>query len=300
MDVLVIVVAIELINGGAAIVGGLSSAAGVGGIIGAAAAVALVGRSRLAGPFALGLLVWGIPIGLLGIAPGLVAGVLLFLVAGAGRGALDVAGRTLLQRVTPDAALLGRVRGRRECLHGDDRGRRDRRAAADPVARAAAAIDRRRVVAADHRRRDVADAQRRRRASASSMFASWSCSVRSRCSRRSPRRRSSTCRRTSCLRSPAQAPGSSAKATPATGSTSSTRATSRCRSRIASSVDRAPASSFGEIALLRDVPRTASVRAVSAVTLLALERDVFLAAVAGHAPSRTAADAVVAERLGSG
>ena len=35
------------------------------------------------------------------------------------------------------------------------------------------------------------------------------------------------------------------------------------------------------------------------VRLLALERDVFLAAVAGHARSRTAAEAVVAERLGS-
>ena len=61
-----------------------------------------------------------------------------------------------------------------------------------------------------------------------------------------------------------------------------------------------PGTSFGEIALLRDVPRTASVRAVTDVRLLALERDVFLAAVTGHVRSRTAAEAVVAERLGSG
>jgi CRP-like cAMP-binding protein len=60
-----------------------------------------------------------------------------------------------------------------------------------------------------------------------------------------------------------------------------------------------PGSGFGEIALLRDVPRTATVRAVTEVRLWALTRRSFIAAVTDDADATQLADAVVAERLAS-
>jgi MFS family permease len=57
-----------------------------------------------------------------------------------------------------------------------------------------------------------------------------------------------------------------------------------------------PGESFGEIALLRDVPRTATVRTTKPTTLLALEPDQFISAVTGHRRSHQVAHTVVDDR----
>jgi CRP-like cAMP-binding protein len=58
-----------------------------------------------------------------------------------------------------------------------------------------------------------------------------------------------------------------------------------------------PGEGFGEIALLRDTPRTATITAVKPTKLIALDRDAFVTAVTGHPASAAAAEGVVTGRL---
>ena len=60
-----------------------------------------------------------------------------------------------------------------------------------------------------------------------------------------------------------------------------------------------PGDGFGEIALLRDLPRTATVMAVEDVILLAIDREPFLAALTGQPRSRSIAVGLADQRLAS-
>src|SRR5262249_28602266 len=64
LNVLIVVGAFQLLGAGGGAVGYLTAAVGVGGLIGAFAALALKGR-RLAVPFGISLVFWGLPIALI-------------------------------------------------------------------------------------------------------------------------------------------------------------------------------------------------------------------------------------------
>ena len=55
---------------------------------------------------------------------------------------------------------------------------------------------------------------------------------------------------------------------------------------------------FGEIALIRDVPRSATVTATSDASLYALRKDLFVGTVTGHAGSARVTGRIITERLG--
>jgi MFS family permease len=92
------ILAIEVLGMGDAGVGILGAAIGAGGIVGALFAVAMGSGGRLAGMFAAALVAWGAPFVLIGVAPSPGLALLALGVTGIGNALLDVSGLTLLQR----------------------------------------------------------------------------------------------------------------------------------------------------------------------------------------------------------
>lgn len=110
LNVLLVVLAIDGLRLGNSGVGWLFAALGLGGMIGSAVAVRLVGQRRMASWFALGLMLWGLPLVILALQPPLPVVVALLATVGVGNLIEDVAGFSILQRIAPDrtmARILG-------------------------------------------------------------------------------------------------------------------------------------------------------------------------------------------------
>ena len=296
LNVLIVVSALELFDLGEAGIGFLNSAVGIGGLLGGLGALALLGRNRLGSDFALGLLLWGAPILVIGVFPEAPLALLLLAIVGVGVTLVDVAGLTLLQRSVPDEVLtrvlgvvqsvfvgtlgLGAILAPVLIAAFEIRGALIISGALLPVL---AALFWRRLIALD----DEALA---------------------------PTRELALLRQIAIFRP--LPPGALDQLASSLIPTTATAGTEIVRKGdhgdrfyvvAAGEVEvvglgeevatLGPGEYFGEIALLRDVPRTATVRAKTIVELYALERDEFLSAITGHPASAEAADAVVASRL---
>lgn len=295
LNVLIVVTAFEVIDAGAAAVGYMTAALGVGGLVGALASYSLAGR-RLAMPFGLALVLWGVPITLVAPWPYQATAVALLAVVGVANSVEDVAGFTLLQRIVRDQVLT-RVLG---TLWGLATGAIAVGSLAAPAlvevagARASlvavgavlpllilatwrqlAALDR----AFDAPRAGMAGVER------VPMFAPLAMAAKEDIAAR-------------LLPISVPAGETVIRAGEAGDRFYVVRAGELRVAADGVDATMREGDSFGEIALLRDVPRTATVTAVVDSELLALERDDFLAAVTGHREVRAAGEAVAAARSG--
>ncbi|HEU4973190.1 MAG TPA: MFS transporter [Gaiellaceae bacterium] len=110
VQVYIVVIAIQLLDLGSQGVGYLNAAVGVGALVGGILALSLTGAKRLSAPFMLGVVLWGAPLIALGLWQPLALSLILFGLLGVGNSLVDVAAFTLVQRAVPDE-VLARVFG---------------------------------------------------------------------------------------------------------------------------------------------------------------------------------------------
>lgn len=104
-NVLVIVTAIDLLDTGTAGIGYLNIAYGIGGLLGGSAAYALLRQSHLTRTIAIGSLALGLPLAMLGWQPSEPLGLVAWAGVGFGIVSVKVAGLTLVQRLSGDRVL---------------------------------------------------------------------------------------------------------------------------------------------------------------------------------------------------
>ncbi|MET0817839.1 MAG: MFS transporter [Solirubrobacteraceae bacterium] len=103
--VFAVVVAIDLLDTGDAGVGVLNAAVGAGGVLGSLLAFTLVRRGRLGSWFGVGIALFGVPLAFIGLAPEQAVAIVLLGVVGIGNALIDVGGFTLLARLTDETVL---------------------------------------------------------------------------------------------------------------------------------------------------------------------------------------------------
>jgi hypothetical protein len=287
--------ALDLLSWNDSGVGLLNAAMGIGGIAGSLAAFALIGRKRLASDFGLGIVLWGAPLVAIGIWPHAWVALVALGVLGLGNTLVDVAGLTLLQRTAPPD-VIGRVFGVLEMLLVATIGLG---AVIAPALIHAFGVRWSLVVAGAFLPVLAALAWRRLRVIDAESHVPAELGLLERVPIFSALHAPALERLASQLEPVTVAPGTRVIRQGDHGD----RFYVVESGRLQVSVDSEPVGTigpgdfFGEIALLRDVPRTASVTAETDVQLQALGRDAFLEAVTGSAPSARAADAIVGARL---
>ncbi|MBD0329926.1 MAG: MFS transporter [Thermoleophilia bacterium] len=108
LAVVIVIAAVDML-GAQANTGFLYSAMGAGGLVGAVLALAVPDR-RLGRTFAVALLAWAVPLALVGAWPALLPALVLLALSGAADSVVDVTGLTLLQRRIPNE-VFARVGG---------------------------------------------------------------------------------------------------------------------------------------------------------------------------------------------